>query len=86
MRSARELQEPEQVRWGAEMKIVVRSLPFLALALAGCATTDTTPVVTDTFCLTARKRSWDPDVDSIQTMREAVTHNRFIDRRCPPKA
>lgn len=51
------------------------------LALTGCAKEP--PVqVADTFCLTAKKRTWDPDADSIQTMREAVVFNRAVDRRC----
>jgi sugar (pentulose or hexulose) kinase len=54
---------------------------YLAIMLAGCAATATTTVV-DTYCLTAKKRTWDPDVDSVQTMREAVVYNRAIDRRC----
>lgn len=44
------------------------------------------PDVVDTFCLTARKRTWDPDVDSVPTMREAVVWNKIVDARCRPAA
>lgn len=57
------------------------SLVLLALLVAGCAKEVPAQVV-DTFCLTAKKRTWDPDVDSVQTMREAVVFNRYVDRRC----
>ena len=51
--------------------------------LSGCATTG--GKVVDTFCLSAKKRTWDPDTDSVQTMREAVVYNGVIDRRCSIK-
>lgn len=59
--------------------------PYLVVTacflLAGCAMTQATQVV-DTFCLTATKRTWDPETDSVTTMREAVVWNRLVDRRC----
>ncbi len=62
------------------------ALTLLPLLLAGCATTQSTPATAvDTFCLTAKKRTWDPDVDSVTTMREAVVWNRTVDRRCGVK-
>jgi hypothetical protein len=59
------------------------SLALLGLLLAGCATTAQT-VVTDTFCTSpaSRKRIWNPDTDTVATMREAVIFNRYIDLRC----
>ena len=51
--------------------------------LAGCATSAATaPVAIDTFCFSAKKRTWDPDTDSVETMREAVVWNKTVDRRC----
>jgi PBP1b-binding outer membrane lipoprotein LpoB len=62
------------------------SILLLAALLAGCATTAPEPpvVVTDTFCVSpaSKKRVWNPETDSVQSMREAVTHNRFVDLRC----
>jgi hypothetical protein len=60
-----------------------------ALAFAGCATQQAAapvveppaPVVVDSFCETARKRTWSVK-DSIDTIREARAWNRVIDRRC----
>jgi hypothetical protein len=48
----------------------------------GCATT--AQRVTDSFCLSpaSKKRSWNPEVDSVERMREAVTWNHYVDRRC----
>ena len=58
--------------------------------LAGCATTATETVVVDSFCLSpaSAKRTWNPDTDTVETMRAAVVHNRFVDMRCgvPGKA
>jgi hypothetical protein len=60
--------------------------PFLvaALALAGCATTPPSVQVVDTFCASpaSRKKAWNPETDSIESIREAVTFNRYVDRRC----
>ena len=66
------------------MRGLIFAGPMIFLALSGCATTATPPVLTDTFCLTAKKRTWDPDTDSVQTMREAVVWNKLVDKRCPP--
>jgi hypothetical protein len=56
----------------------------LGIALAGCATTPPAPAVVDTFCLSpaSKKRTWNPETDSVETMRAAVTFNRYVDRRC----
>jgi uncharacterized lipoprotein YajG len=58
------------------------------LALAGCATEPTpapiappAPIVTDSFCETARKRSWSVK-DTAQSIAEARAWNRAIDKRC----
>ena len=60
-----------------------------ALVVAGCATQQAAapaveppaPVVVDSFCETARKRTWSVK-DSIDTIREAQAWNRAIDKRC----
>ena len=61
----------------------------LALMLAACATTTET-VVVDSFCLSpaSQKKIWNPDTDSVESMSQAVTHNRYVDLRCgvPGKA
>jgi hypothetical protein len=67
---------------GFNWHICANCLLMVALLLAGCATAPLQDVVTDTFCLTAKKRSWDPDTDSVATMREAVVWNRQVDLRC----
>lgn len=50
------------------------------LAVAGCATTQTT-VAVDTFCITAKKRNWSIN-DTAETIREAEAWNKTIDLRC----
>jgi hypothetical protein len=54
-----------------------------ALALAGCATTPT-PQLVDTFCASpaSKKRVWNPETDSVASMREATVFNTYVDRRC----
>jgi hypothetical protein len=54
------------------------------LLLSACATTEPSAVVVDTFCISpaSKKRVWNPETDTVETMREAVTHNRYIDLRC----
>jgi hypothetical protein len=37
--------------------------------------------VVDTFCLTAKKRSWDL-ADTPETIRDARAWNLLVDRRC----
>jgi uncharacterized lipoprotein YajG len=54
------------------------------LLLAGCATTKEVVSVTDSFCLTARKRLWSVQ-DSPETIRDARAWNEAIDRRCASK-
>ena len=58
------------------------SLALLALLVAGCAKEPPVTTVVDAFCLTSKKRTWDPDTDSVETMREAVVWNRYVDKRC----
>jgi hypothetical protein len=53
-----------------------------ALALAGCATTSVPePVPVDTYCLTAKKRTWDIN-DTPETIRDVRAHNKTVDLRC----
>ena len=68
------------IHWGKRWGIPI-ALTIAAVSLAGCAKEVPAEVV-DTFCITAKKRTWDPDTDSVQTMREAVVYNRMVDRRC----
>ena len=60
------------------------AIALFALAASGCATTAPQPTVVDTFCLSpaSKKRIWNPETDSVETMREAVTFNRYVDKRC----
>lgn len=60
--------------------------PFLMGAKPGCMF-DTGPEVrvVDTFCLSAKKRLWNPDMDP-QIAREAIVWNGTIDRRCGTKS
>jgi hypothetical protein len=65
-----------------------RRTPLSGLAfalLAGCATMPPLQVA-DTFCLTAKKRSWSIN-DTPAMIREAKTWNQLVDRRCatPPR-
>lgn len=87
MQAIRELQGPE----GIEM--IPRFILVVPLALAGCSTpsVDLTavadppappaPVMVDTFCQTARKRTWSLK-DTPETIREARAWNTLVDRRC----
>jgi hypothetical protein len=50
------------------------------LAVAGCATTQTT-AVTDTFCITAKKRTWSIN-DTAESIRDTEVWNKTIDLRC----
>jgi uncharacterized protein YceK len=65
-------------------------LVTLALLVSGCATTATQTVVVDTFCGSpaSKKRVWNPETDTIEHIREAITFNTYVDRRCgsPGKA
>jgi hypothetical protein len=47
----------------------------------GCATTQGTETVVDTFCLTAKKIRWSTE-DTPETIRQAEIHNKTIDARC----
>jgi hypothetical protein len=67
---------------------VHRTIPGLILLLAGCATPQPAPpaveptaVAVDTFCDTAKKRSWSVK-DTAQTIAEARAWNRAVDKRC----
>jgi hypothetical protein len=68
--------------------IILRTCATCCLLLAGCATQTTgapraepAPVVTDSFCATARKRAWSVK-DTPATIAEADAWNRAVDRRC----
>lgn len=54
-----------------------------ALVVSGCAASSS-QTVTDTYCLSpaSKKRIWNPETDSVESMREAVTINRYTDLRC----
>jgi hypothetical protein len=73
-----------------------RAWPRLAVALicivvGGCTTpvaapiSPPAPLIVDNYCETVRKRSWSTH-DTPETIREAVAHNRAVDRRCLPPA
>jgi hypothetical protein len=49
--------------------------------LTGCATSQVEPVAVDTWCLSARKRTWSIN-DTPETIRDAEAHNRAVDLRC----
>jgi PBP1b-binding outer membrane lipoprotein LpoB len=56
----------------------------LPLFLAGCATEPApapVAIVADTYCLTAKKRSWSVN-DTPETVSETLKHNSAIDRAC----
>lgn len=60
---------------------MIRSILVCAcLAIAGCATTPA-PVAVDTFCLTAKKRTWSIS-DTAETIRDAEAWNKAVDLRC----
>jgi hypothetical protein len=70
---------------------VTRAAAVVILLLAGCATeppapepVKVAPVVTDTFCETARKRTWSVE-DTPESIREADAWNRAVDKRCGAK-
>lgn len=57
-------------------------LIMLGCLLAGCATPNAPiNVVSDSFCLAAKKRTWSVD-DTPETISEALRHNSGIDRAC----
>lgn len=63
-------------------------LAAVILLLAGCAAqtaeapkAEPQPVVVDSFCSTARKRTW-AEKDTPASIAEADAWNRAIDRRC----
>lgn len=53
----------------------------VAIAVGGCATQPTAPIVTDTYCLSAKKRTWSVH-DTAETIRDAEAWNKAIDLRC----
>lgn len=65
----------------------MRTVTAVILLLAGCtqqpaeSTSEPPPVIVDTFCETARKRSWSVK-DTPATIAEAAAWNRAVDRRC----
>jgi hypothetical protein len=58
--------------------IVVIAIP--AMIVSGCASTPA-PVAIDTFCLTAKKRTWSIN-DTAETIRDAEAWNKLVDIRC----
>ena len=60
------------------------AIALLVLTISGCATTSSPPAVVDTYCLSpaSKKKIWNPETDSVESMREAVTINRYTDLRC----
>lgn len=52
----------------------------ICLAMVGCAQSPT-PVAVDTFCITAKKRTWSVN-DTAETIRDAEAWNKTIDLRC----
>ena len=52
----------------------------MVAAIAACAK-DPPPMAVDTFCLTAKKRTWSVS-DTAETIRDAEIWNATIDRRC----
>lgn len=55
----------------------------IAGSLGGCANKDvqTVTVVADTFCMSAKKRTWSVN-DTPETIQEAIKQNAGIDRAC----
>jgi hypothetical protein len=63
---------------------MIRPITLCALAgmLAGCAATQASaPPAVDTFCITAKKRTWSVH-DTAETIRDAEAWNKTIDLRC----
>ena len=58
-------------------------VPLIMGNQGGCASTSSPPVqvVADTFCQTAKKRTWHPD-DTPESIEEAIKWNRGLDRAC----
>ena len=59
---------------------IITSALLLAMLLPGCATTSGV-VVTDSFCLSAKKKKWSLD-DTPDSIRDARVWNQIVDRRC----
>lgn len=53
----------------------------LALLVGGCAKEVPATGITDTFCVTAKKRMWSIE-DTPESIRAAEVFNRTVDRRC----
>jgi hypothetical protein len=50
------------------------------LAVVGC-TKEPAPMAIDTFCVTAKKRTWSVN-DTAETIRDAEAWNKTVDLRC----
>lgn len=53
---------------------------LIASALAGCGK-EPEPVAIDTFCISAKKRTWSVD-DTAETIRDVTAWNKLVDLRC----
>ena len=58
-------------------------LPAIFISLTACATAPPQQV-TDSFCLTAKKRLWSIN-DSAESIRDAEAWNTAIDKKCGTK-
>jgi hypothetical protein len=66
-------------------RYAIFTIALLALlVMPGCAFNQEPPqtAITDTFCLTSKKRKFSIDRDTPERIREARIHNEVIDRRC----
>ena len=59
-------------------------LPAIFISLTACAKEPPQQVVTDSFCLTAKKRFWSIN-DSAESIRDAEAWNTAIDKKCGTK-
>ena len=63
------------------MKYIIITIALLLPGCAGLWGAQQAPVAVDTFCLTAKKKTWSRD-DSFASIEEAERWNRAIDIRC----
>ena len=65
------------------MRAIRWVLPAIFISLTACAK-EPPQQVTDTFCLTALKRTWSIN-DSAESIRDAEAWNTAIDKKCGTK-